>query len=99
MGKTVMLNEVEDLARERGWITMAESGHAGLVDRLLSDHLGPILRTIDPEAEHSTLTGLGALYAGARASERASLPRPFRPRPFARTVPQALTWSRGRTAS
>lgn len=54
---------------------------------------------LPPASDCTILTGLGALYAGARASERASLPRPFRPRPFARPVPQALTWSRGRTAS
>lgn len=59
VGKTVMLNEVEDLARRRGWITMSESGHAGLVDRLLADHLGPALRSLDPEATTTTLTGLG----------------------------------------
>ncbi len=34
-GKTVLLNAVEDLARARGWLTLAEdASHAGLIGRL-----------------------------------------------------------------
>jgi AAA ATPase domain len=60
MGKTVLLNGVEDLARARGWLTIAETGHAGLVERLAGDHLGPALRAHDPDAERRTITSVGA---------------------------------------
>lgn len=59
MGKTVMLNGVEDLARARGWLTIAETGHPGLVDRLARDHLAPALREHDPAAVRRTVTAVG----------------------------------------
>ncbi len=59
MGKTVMLNGVEDLARERGWLTIAETGHDGLLDRLARDHLAPALDEHDPEAVRRTVTSVG----------------------------------------
>jgi hypothetical protein len=39
IGKTVMLNEVEALARERGWVVVAETATVGLVDRLTTEAL------------------------------------------------------------
>lgn len=35
-----MLIGVEDVARRQGWLTMAETGHSGLLERLAADHLG-----------------------------------------------------------
>lgn len=58
MGKTVLLNGVEDLARTRGWVTLSETGHRGLVDRLLADHLAVELREREPSV--ASLTGVGA---------------------------------------
>ncbi len=39
IGKTVILNEAEVLARERGWLVISETATAGLLDRLTSDGL------------------------------------------------------------
>jgi hypothetical protein len=43
-GKTVMLNEAEDQARRRGWLTISETATPGLLDRLARDHLPRLLR-------------------------------------------------------
>lgn len=39
IGKTVMLNEAEALARERGWLVVSETATAGLLERLTHDGL------------------------------------------------------------
>lgn len=39
IGKTVMLNEVEALARERGWLVVSETATRGLLDRLTHEAL------------------------------------------------------------
>lgn len=59
-GKTVMLNEVEDLARQLGWRVISETATAGLVGRLVEEHLPALLAEIDPAATTTKLTGLGA---------------------------------------
>ncbi len=43
MGKTVMLNEYQDLARARGWLVVAEGASPGLLERLTRDHLPRLL--------------------------------------------------------
>ena len=63
-GKTVMLNEVEDLARRRGWQVVSESATPGLVDRLTHEVLPALLAEMDPSGPASTLTGLTALGRG-----------------------------------
>ena len=59
-GKTVMLNEVEDLARHLGWRVISETSTPGLVGRLVGEHLPALLAEIDPDATATRLTGLGA---------------------------------------
>lgn len=44
MGKTVMLNEFQDLAQQRGWLVIAEGASHGLLDRLTQHHLPQLLR-------------------------------------------------------
>src|SRR3712207_1428767 len=39
IGKTVMLNEAEALARERGWLVLSETATPGLLRRLVTDEL------------------------------------------------------------
>jgi hypothetical protein len=46
-GKTVMLNEVEDLARQQGWRVISETATAGLGNRLVGEHLPMLLAEID----------------------------------------------------
>jgi hypothetical protein len=59
-GKTVMLNEVEDVARQRGWRVVSETATPGLVDRLAGDHLPALLGELDPAATTTRLTGVSA---------------------------------------
>jgi AAA ATPase domain len=59
-GKTVMLNEVEDVARQQGWRVVSETATAGLVSRLAGEHLPLLLAEIDPGATTSRLTGVSA---------------------------------------
>ena len=48
-GKTVMLNAVEDRAREQGWVVISETASPGFVDRLVRQHLPGLLRDFDPK--------------------------------------------------
>ncbi len=48
-GKTVMLNAVEDRAREHGWVVISETASPGFVDRIARQHLPGLLRDFDPE--------------------------------------------------
>ncbi|MEX2628104.1 MAG: ATP-binding protein [Ilumatobacteraceae bacterium] len=59
-GKTVMLNEVEDLARQAGWRVISETATAGLVNRLVGEHLPTLLREIDPDGAKTKVTGLSS---------------------------------------
>jgi hypothetical protein len=42
-GKTVMLNAVQDEARSRGWLVIAEAATPGLLKRLTGEHLPQLL--------------------------------------------------------
>lgn len=55
-GKTVMLNAVEELARQRSWAVISETGTPGLVDRLATQHVPRLLEAIAPKG--SKVTGL-----------------------------------------
>jgi hypothetical protein len=59
-GKTVMLNEVEDLARQQGWRVISETATPGFVERLVDEHLAVLLREIDPAGGTARLTGVSA---------------------------------------
>lgn len=59
-GKTVMLNEVEEVARQAGWRVIAETATVGLVQRLVGEHLPALLAEIDPGSTATKLTGISA---------------------------------------
>ena len=59
-GKTVMLNAVEDRAKERGWLVISETATPGFVARITQQHLPRLLRDFDPEAVRRRLTGVTA---------------------------------------
>lgn len=59
-GKTVVLNAVEDLARQRGWLVISETATPGFVGRITQQHLPRLLRDFDPDAVHRRLTGVTA---------------------------------------
>jgi len=65
-GKTVMLNEVEDRAREQGWVVVSETASPGFIDRITRQQLPGLLRSFDPKAVRQRLTGItGPLSGGA----------------------------------
>lgn len=59
-GKTVMLNAVEDHAKERGWLVVSETASPGFVARITQQHLPALLREFDPAAVRRRLSGLTA---------------------------------------
>ena len=59
-GKTVMLNEVEDLATRRGWLVASETATPGFVDRLVGGRLSSLLNEVDPGATTTRLKGVTA---------------------------------------
>jgi AAA ATPase domain len=58
-GKTVLLNAVEDTARVRGWLVIAETATPGFLTRLTDDHLPRLLAEHDPDALKRRLSGFG----------------------------------------
>ncbi len=59
-GKTVMLNAVEDRARQRGWLIVSETATPGFVSRMTQQHLPRLLRDFDPKAVQRHMSGVGA---------------------------------------
>lgn len=59
-GKTVMLNVIEDRAKERGWLVISETASPGFIDRIARQQLPRLLREFDPEAVRRQLTGVTA---------------------------------------
>lgn len=59
-GKTVMLNAVEDLAKERGWLVISETATPGFVSRITQQHFPRLLRDFDPAAVGRRITGVTA---------------------------------------
>jgi len=57
-GKTVMLNAVEDRARELGWLVVSETASPGFVDRLARQELPRLLESFDPKAVRRRVTGI-----------------------------------------
>ncbi|MEJ6012565.1 ATP-binding protein [Corynebacterium sp. H127] len=60
VGKTVLLNELEDTARSNGMHVISETALPGLLSRFTDDHLPALLRDIDPRATGTRLTGFSA---------------------------------------
>lgn len=59
-GKTVMLNAVEDRAREQGWLVLSETATAGFISRMTQQHLPRLLSDFDPDAVQRRMTGVTA---------------------------------------
>lgn len=57
-GKTVMLNAVEDRARELGWLVVSETASPGFVDRIARQQLPRLLQNFDPKALQRRVTGV-----------------------------------------
>jgi len=78
VGKTVMLNAAEDVARERGWIVISETASPGIVHRLVHDHLPGALALVTGSREHARVSGLTA-PAGLGAISVERVPPVHRP--------------------
>ena len=57
-GKTVMLNEVGDIAKGRGWMVIDETATKGFITRLVTQHLPALLIEHDPKGKKSNVTGV-----------------------------------------
>lgn len=75
-GKTVLLNAVEDRARERGWLVISETASPGFVGRLVRQHLPGLLREFDPEAVQRRLTGITGPFGSGGATWSSSEAHP-----------------------
>ncbi|MDU0477980.1 ATP-binding protein [Staphylococcus chromogenes] len=60
VGKTVLLNELEDAAREEGWHVISETALPGLVARLTDEQLPNLLSELDPHPTNRRITGINA---------------------------------------
>jgi len=62
-GKTVLLNEIEDIASQHGWLTVSETASPGLVERLTTQRLPMAARRAfdhaDPPARLTSISGFG----------------------------------------
>ncbi len=56
-GKTVLLNAVEDQAKNQGWAVISETAGPGFIERITHQHLPLLLRNLDPEAVRKRLSG------------------------------------------
>jgi hypothetical protein len=58
IGKTVMLNEAEGQARQRGWVTVSETAVPGLVDRLVGSRLPAVATSLEAADTGKRLTSV-----------------------------------------
>ena len=65
VGKTVMLNHAEDIARENGWHVISETANKGFLERITAVHLPALLNSLDPKnpfrVTSINLAGLGSI--------------------------------------
>src|SRR3984957_7077779 len=57
-GKTVMLNAVEDRARQRGWLIVSETVTPSIASRVSQQNLPRLLRAFDPKAVQRRMRGV-----------------------------------------
>jgi hypothetical protein len=65
VGKTVLLNEAEAAARQRGWLVISETATEGLVARIRDRHLPAAALKLTGETDHTRLFSLQAFGFGA----------------------------------
>lgn len=67
-GKTVMLNTIEDLARQRGWVVISETASPGFVERIARQRLPRLLSEFDPDAVRRRLSGISGPFGSGGLS-------------------------------
>jgi hypothetical protein len=63
-GKTVLLNTVESIARQRGWFVIAETARKNFASALTDTIIPRILMAEDPDVTDSRITGVNASVLG-----------------------------------
>ncbi len=58
IGKTVMLNEAETQARQRGWVVVSETAVPGLIDRLTAQRLPEVAASLELSATGRRVTAV-----------------------------------------
>ena len=60
----MLLNELESVAGEQGWVVIAETATEGLIDRLVNQHLPALLTRLDPDAVETGLRSASVFGVG-----------------------------------
>lgn len=68
VGKTVMLNAVEDVARRAGWLVISETATPGLIDRLIHEGLPGVRRLLDDDPAKRRIAGVDLPIIGGGIS-------------------------------
>lgn len=89
MGKTVMLNALEDQARTRGWLVISETATAGLAARITTDHLPRLLAAHDPDPNQRHITGIELPFRAGGLSTTTE--QRYQPQPSLRSQIERLT--------
>lgn len=64
VGKTVMLNAVEDVAKQSGWLVISETATPGLIGRLIHEGLPGARIALDGDAATRRVTGVNLPVVG-----------------------------------
>ncbi|MEJ6019220.1 ATP-binding protein [Corynebacterium sp. H113] len=67
-GKTVMLNEIEDIARSQGWLVLRASPRPGMIDNLVDPTIKDALESLDSQPAPPSRRVTGARVAGVSLS-------------------------------
>ena len=67
-GKTVLLNALEDIAREAGWSVVSDSAHPGLVEELTDTVMPELLAALNLRTVTRRVTGVSASVLGVGGS-------------------------------
>lgn len=69
VGKTVLLNELEDTAAAQGWITLRSYPRSNMIEELVSTTIPQTISTLDPQKERTISGGSIAGVGGIRTSD------------------------------
>ncbi|WP_115686283.1 ATP-binding protein [Corynebacterium senegalense] len=76
IGKTVLLTELEDIARKRGWIVLRASGREGMADTLTNSTIPEAIHDVNPQPERK-VTGVSVAGIGSiRTDINETAPQP-----------------------
>ncbi|WP_291313106.1 ATP-binding protein [Corynebacterium sp. UBA2622] len=75
IGKTVLLTELEDRSRKRGWIVLRASGREGMASTLTASTIPEALQALHPEPQRKltgiSVAGIGSVRTDLAESSRA----------------------------